>query len=156
MASVIFNALHWSYMRMKQVKKGKKLWKWRGKLYHAYTEDFDSHLKYMTRSDGHSNMWATETEILATSEASKNVMFLFWKNDAQAKDGKNLHLTRSVTMPKEGSLLWTQQTTIIWLQMKREWVYVLSSQREDKMLFWIARNLKNFTQWTEEWSGDCG
>ena len=39
-------------------------------VYRAYAENFGSHLENMMRS-GHTNTWATEAEILATSEAYK-------------------------------------------------------------------------------------
>ena len=42
----------------------------------AYVENFDSHLENMMRSDGHTNTWATEAEILASSEAYKCDVFV--------------------------------------------------------------------------------
>ena len=45
-------------------------------VYQAYAENFDSHLENMMRSDGHTNTWATEAEILATSEAYKCDVFV--------------------------------------------------------------------------------
>ena len=45
-------------------------------VYQAYAENFDSHLENMMRSDGHTNTWATEAEILATSEDYKCDIFV--------------------------------------------------------------------------------
>ena len=39
-------------------------------------EKFDSHLENMMRSDGHTNSWATEAEILATSKSYKIIFVL--------------------------------------------------------------------------------
>ena len=45
-------------------------------VYQAYAENFDSHLENMMRSDGYTNTWATEAEILARSEAYKCDVFV--------------------------------------------------------------------------------
>ena len=50
------------------------LWSFIGIVVDA--ENFDSHLENMMRSDGHTNTWATEAEILATSEAYKCDIFV--------------------------------------------------------------------------------
>ena len=44
--------------------------------YRAYAKNFDSHLENMMRSDGHTNTWGTEAEILATNEAYKCDVFV--------------------------------------------------------------------------------
>ena len=66
-------------------------------VYQAYAENFDSHLENMMRSDGHSNTWATEAEILATSEAYKCDVFVLKEQD------KSSHLITTVTITKSRS-----------------------------------------------------
>ena len=70
-------AIHGNENRHKEVKqKIVETMKMNKQVYQAYAEYFDSHLENMVRSDGHSNTWATEAEILATSEAYKCDVFV--------------------------------------------------------------------------------
>ena len=71
-------AIHGNENRHKEVRqKIVETMKMNKQVYQAHAENFDSHLENMVRSDGHSNTWATEAEILATSEAYKcDVFFL--------------------------------------------------------------------------------
>ena len=57
-------------------QKTVKAMKMNKQVYQASAENFDSHLENMVRSDGQTNIWATEAEILATSEAYKCDVFV--------------------------------------------------------------------------------
>ena len=70
-------AIHDNENKHKEVRqKIVETMKMNKQVYQAYAENFDSHLEHMMRSDGHTNTWATEAEILATSEAYKWDVFV--------------------------------------------------------------------------------
>ena len=70
-------AIHDNENMHKEVRqKIVKTMKMNKQVYQVYAENFDSHLENMMRSDGHTNTWATEAEILATSEAYKCDVFV--------------------------------------------------------------------------------
>ena len=65
-------AIHDNENKQKEVRqKIVETMKMNKQVYQVYAENFDSHLENMMRSDRHTNTWATEAEILATSEAYK-------------------------------------------------------------------------------------
>ena len=69
-------AIHDNEKKHKEVRqKIVETMKMNKQVYQAYAENFDSHLENMI-SDGLTNTWATEAEILATSEAYKCVVFV--------------------------------------------------------------------------------
>ena len=70
-------AIHDNENKHKEVRQNiVETMKMNKKVYQAYVENFDSHLENMMRSDGHTNTWATEAEILATREAYKCDIFV--------------------------------------------------------------------------------
>ena len=70
-------AIHVNENKHKEVRQNiVETMKMNKQVYQAYAENFDSHLENMVRSDGHSDTWATEAEILATTEAYKCDVFV--------------------------------------------------------------------------------
>ena len=84
----------------------------------------------MVRSDGHLNTWATEAEILATSEVYKCDVFVL-KEQCINKRWQKFSFDKDCNHNKK--LIKILNTANNWLQMKQECAFVLSGQREGKV-----------------------